>query len=149
MVARLPKTAASQAPERPFPASHNAAAGELSFRWVEEAIAEMQPGLPGIAIDTTIFRPATFIEMAVGNLASALLLGVSVLPAAAQAQAPLAAAATTAIAAIVNQAVTESYGVVVLPRLLRARSAGAVPSRSTPTSAVDSKPRWAKGGPRS
>ena len=31
-------------------------------RGVEEAIDEMRPGLPGIEIDTTIFRPATFIE---------------------------------------------------------------------------------------
>jgi Cu/Ag efflux pump CusA len=30
-------------------------------RGVEEAIADMKPGLPGIDIDTTIFRPATFI----------------------------------------------------------------------------------------
>ena len=29
---------------------------------VEEAIDDMQPGLPGIEIDTTIFRPATFVE---------------------------------------------------------------------------------------
>ena len=31
-------------------------------RGVEAALEEMQPGLPGIEIDTTIFRPATFIE---------------------------------------------------------------------------------------
>ena len=35
----------------------------------------MRPGLPGIEIDTTIFRPATFIEMAIDNLTSALLIG--------------------------------------------------------------------------
>jgi CzcA family heavy metal efflux pump len=45
-------------------------------RGVEEAIDEMRPGLPGIEIDTTIFRPATFIEMAMDNLTRALLLGV-------------------------------------------------------------------------
>ncbi|HET7271484.1 MAG TPA: efflux RND transporter permease subunit [Rubrobacter sp.] len=45
-------------------------------RGVEEAIDEMRPGLPGIQIDTTIFRPATFIEMAIDNLRTALLLGV-------------------------------------------------------------------------
>jgi CzcA family heavy metal efflux pump len=43
---------------------------------VEEAIDEMRPGLPGIAIDTDLFRPATFIEMALENLMEALLLGV-------------------------------------------------------------------------
>ena len=42
---------------------------------VEEAIAEMRPGLPGIEMDTTIFRPATFVETAIGNLTSSLLLG--------------------------------------------------------------------------
>ena len=35
---------------------------------VEEAMAEMQPGLPGIEIDTTIFRPATFVEISIDNL---------------------------------------------------------------------------------
>src|ERR687893_714930 len=45
-------------------------------RGVEEAIEEMRPGLPGMEIDTTIFRPATFIETAIGNLTTALLLGV-------------------------------------------------------------------------
>jgi CzcA family heavy metal efflux pump len=45
-------------------------------RGVEEAIDEMRPGLPGMEIDTTIFRPATFIEMAMANLTRALLLGV-------------------------------------------------------------------------
>ena len=34
------------------------------------------PGLPGIEIDTTIFRPATFIEQSIDNLTPALLLGV-------------------------------------------------------------------------
>ena len=44
-------------------------------RGVEEAIAAMEPGLPGLDIDTTIFRPATFIETSVRNLSNALLLG--------------------------------------------------------------------------
>ena len=44
-------------------------------RGVEEALDEMRPGLPGIEIDTTIFRPATFIEVAIDNLTKALLLG--------------------------------------------------------------------------
>ena len=45
-------------------------------RGVEAAIEEMKPGLPGMEIDTTIFRPATFIETAIDNLRTALLLGV-------------------------------------------------------------------------
>ena len=36
----------------------------------------MRPGLPGVDIDTTIFRPATFIEQSVDNLTRALLIGV-------------------------------------------------------------------------
>src|ERR671911_1931148 len=45
-------------------------------RGIEETVDDMRPGLPGMEIDTTIFRPATFIEQALGNLMTALLLGV-------------------------------------------------------------------------
>lgn len=44
-------------------------------RGVEAAVDEMRPGLPGYEIDTTIFRPATFIENAIGNLTESLLIG--------------------------------------------------------------------------
>ena len=44
-------------------------------RGVEDAIAEMRPGLPGIEIDTTIFRPASFIEESIDNLKMALIIG--------------------------------------------------------------------------
>lgn len=43
---------------------------------VEETMREMAPGLPAIEYDTTIFRPATFIEESINNLTIALLLGV-------------------------------------------------------------------------
>ncbi|MEJ7764318.1 MAG: efflux RND transporter permease subunit [Acidimicrobiales bacterium] len=42
---------------------------------VEAALAEMKPGLPGIEIDTAIFRPASFVEAAIKNLTNSLLLG--------------------------------------------------------------------------
>ncbi len=42
---------------------------------VEAAIDELRPGLQGIEIDTTIFRPATFVEMALDNLVNSLLVG--------------------------------------------------------------------------
>ncbi|HXF64838.1 MAG TPA: efflux RND transporter permease subunit, partial [Caldilineaceae bacterium] len=42
---------------------------------VEAAIDEMRPGLPGIEIDTTIFRPATFVEVALDNLVRSLMIG--------------------------------------------------------------------------
>src|SRR3990172_6838569 len=44
-------------------------------RGIEEALAAFRPGLPGIEIDSTIFRPATFIEASIGNLKMALLIG--------------------------------------------------------------------------
>jgi CzcA family heavy metal efflux pump len=44
-------------------------------RGVEEALASMRPGLPGIEIDSTIFRPATFIELSMHNLSVALVIG--------------------------------------------------------------------------
>ena len=43
---------------------------------VEETMRQMAPGLPAIEYDTTIFRPATFIEESINNLTVALLLGV-------------------------------------------------------------------------
>src|SRR3990172_8503575 len=43
-------------------------------RGVEEALEELQPGLSGIEIDTTIFRPASFIEMSIDNLTEAMVI---------------------------------------------------------------------------
>ncbi len=42
---------------------------------VEQALQELQPGLTGIKVDTTLFRPATFIEESIHNLSLALLFG--------------------------------------------------------------------------
>src|SRR5215213_1584828 len=42
---------------------------------VEKALEALKPGLPGIAIDSTIFRPATFIQMSIDNLTTALIIG--------------------------------------------------------------------------
>jgi CzcA family heavy metal efflux pump len=44
-------------------------------RGVEEAMEQLRPGLSGIEVDTTIFRPATFIETSIDNLTMALLIG--------------------------------------------------------------------------
>jgi CzcA family heavy metal efflux pump len=41
---------------------------------VDEAMKELEPGLQGIAVDTTIFRPATFIETSIDNLTEAMLI---------------------------------------------------------------------------
>ena len=45
-------------------------------RGVEAAMDQLRPGLPGIEIDTTIFRPATFIEQSIDNLTRAMFLGI-------------------------------------------------------------------------
>jgi CzcA family heavy metal efflux pump len=42
---------------------------------VEDALAELKQGLPGLEIDSTIFRPADYIQLAFDNLTRALLLG--------------------------------------------------------------------------
>ena len=42
---------------------------------VEDALAELEPGLRGIEVDSSIFRPATFIEDSIDNLTRALILG--------------------------------------------------------------------------
>jgi len=44
-------------------------------RDVEAAFDELKPGLPGVEIDTKIFRPAEYIAASVYNLSHALLLG--------------------------------------------------------------------------
>jgi CzcA family heavy metal efflux pump len=43
-------------------------------RGVEAALAELRPGLPGVVLDASIYRSASFIEMAFGNLTTALLI---------------------------------------------------------------------------
>jgi CzcA family heavy metal efflux pump len=42
---------------------------------VEDALRVLRPGLPGVQIDSHIFRPASFIELAIHNLSIALILG--------------------------------------------------------------------------
>lgn len=44
-------------------------------RGVEEALAALQPGLPGLEVDFSLFRPATYLELALDNLSTALLIG--------------------------------------------------------------------------
>jgi CzcA family heavy metal efflux pump len=44
-------------------------------RQVEKVLTEMKPGFKDIEFDSTIFRPATFIEMSLHNLNIALLIG--------------------------------------------------------------------------
>lgn len=44
-------------------------------RGVDAALAALRQAMPGVTVDATIFRPATFIEMALGNLSRSLLIG--------------------------------------------------------------------------
>jgi len=44
-------------------------------RDVEAALAELGQGLPGLEIDSSIFRPADFIQLAFENLTRALIIG--------------------------------------------------------------------------
>ena len=46
---------------------------------VDAALAALGPGLSGMEIDPTLFRPATFLELAVDNFFSALLIGLGLL----------------------------------------------------------------------
>jgi CzcA family heavy metal efflux pump len=45
-------------------------------RGIEEALDDMRPGLSGITIDSSLFRPASFIDTATRDLALALLIGL-------------------------------------------------------------------------
>ncbi|TVZ40403.1 CzcA family heavy metal efflux pump [Alteromonadaceae bacterium 2753L.S.0a.02] len=44
-------------------------------RGIEAALEELKVGLPDVAIDSEIFRPATFIEQSIHNLGRTLVLG--------------------------------------------------------------------------
>ena len=44
-------------------------------RGVEEALDALRPGLTGVEVDSSIFRPANFIEAAIDNLTVALITG--------------------------------------------------------------------------
>src|SRR5690348_16971369 len=42
---------------------------------VEDAIRQLQPGLPGITFDTKVFQQANFVKLAIANLTQALVIG--------------------------------------------------------------------------
>jgi CzcA family heavy metal efflux pump len=48
-------------------------------RGVEAALDDLRPGLTGIAIDTSLFRPGTYIESSSNNLTTALIVGALLL----------------------------------------------------------------------
>jgi CzcA family heavy metal efflux pump len=42
---------------------------------VEDAVRQLQPGLPGITFDTKVFQQANFVKLAIANLTQALVIG--------------------------------------------------------------------------
>jgi CzcA family heavy metal efflux pump len=78
-------------------------------RGVEAALAELRPGLPGVTLDSSIFRSASFIEMAFANLNTALLVA--------------AALAVLILGALLNDWRAAAIGLVVIPLALVAASA--------------------------
>src|SRR5215471_14697040 len=42
---------------------------------VEQAIRELQPGMPGVVFDTKVFQQANFVKLAIANLTQAMVLG--------------------------------------------------------------------------
>ena len=42
---------------------------------VEDAIRQLEPGLPGIRFDTKVFQQANFVKLAIANLTQALVIG--------------------------------------------------------------------------
>ena len=42
---------------------------------VDQALKELQPGLPGITFDTHVFQQADFVKLAIANLTQALVIG--------------------------------------------------------------------------
>ncbi len=46
-------------------------------RGVETALDELRAGMPGVEVDTRIFRPATFIEMSLRNLGWSMVIGAA------------------------------------------------------------------------
>jgi Cu/Ag efflux pump CusA len=43
---------------------------------VDEALEDLRPGLGGIEINGSLFRPATFIEVAISNITETLIIGI-------------------------------------------------------------------------
>ena len=48
-------------------------------RELEDVLKAMQPGLPGITMDSSVFRPANFIESSIANIGNALIIGLLLL----------------------------------------------------------------------
>ena len=49
---------------------------------VDEALAALQPGLSGVTVDASVFRPARYVNDAIGNVLVAVVVGLALLAAA-------------------------------------------------------------------
>lgn len=78
---------------------------------VEAALAKLEPGLPGVNVDSTFFRPADYVEDSIGGLGRSLLLGAIV---AALLLVALLFRARNAVVTIVSSVVTAGAAVGVL-----------------------------------
>ncbi|MCI0335662.1 MAG: efflux RND transporter permease subunit [Planctomycetes bacterium] len=85
---------------------------------VEKTLNAMRPGLAGLEMDTTLFRPATYIEIAVGNLRVAVLISCALIAVALgafllEARAACIAAIAILVSFIVAVLVLHFNGVVI------------------------------------
>jgi Cu/Ag efflux pump CusA len=85
---------------------------------VEAALNTMRPGLAGLEMDTTLFRPATYIEMAASNLTVAILIAGALIVVALgafflEARAALIATLSILISYMTALLVLYMYGVVI------------------------------------
>lgn len=80
---------------------------------VEAALDDLRPGLSGIAIDTSLFRPGSYIEASSSNLITMLVIGAFLLMLALGA---LLVDWRAAVIALVAMAVSLSVAIVVLSR---------------------------------
>ncbi len=84
-------------------------------RGVEKAIRELQPGLPGLHFDTSIYRPATYVEHSIDNLRLGLIIGAALLVLAFGAfifrwRTAIVALATVPIAVVTAALVLDAFG---------------------------------------
>jgi Cu/Ag efflux pump CusA len=85
---------------------------------VEQTLNTMRPGLAGLEIDTSLFRPASYIEVAVGNLRMAILISAALVVVALgafllEARSAMIAALSVLLSFIVAVLVLHMYGVTI------------------------------------
>ena len=99
---------------------------------IEDALDELRPGLAGLEMDSTIFRPASYVDQSVDNLQRSVLIGAVLLIAVlfalflswrAAVTAAVAIALSFTVAALVIHLLGKTFNVVVLAGLVVALAA--------------------------